>query len=254
MHMPDALARASTASTLAEIDAVFRDLAEAIGGCAWAYADIALLPDQPGEYVAACRDTIPEDFQKTYVQNKCFFIDPCIRRAYIGSNLFTWSQLAEWRMGHARGNLPDRHGASVMRLAFDHGFSDGIVIPLHGDTADIRPSCALLSVFLDSYAQDDVDPSIRAWLPVVSQAAHTRLGEIMPERLGAIRRVADLSDRERDILGWAAQGYTAEETATGLTISARTVEKHLQIAMQKLGAAHKAHAVALALSRGLISL
>lgn len=57
-----------------------------------------------------------------------------------------------------------------------------------------------------------------------------------------------------EVLRWAARGKTAEDTGEVLNISGRTVEKHLQTAMEKLGAAHKAHAVALAISRGLISL
>jgi len=254
MHMPNALARASAASNAKQIDEVFRDLAAAVGGCAWVYADLARLLDEPGEYGAACRTTIPDAFRDAYFENQCFFVDPCIPRARSSAGAFLWSHLAEWHLGHTRGRIELSNGASVMRLAFDHGFSNGLVIPLHGTTGDGRPSCALLSVYLDESHDQRLDPHVRAWLPVVAQAAHIRLGEITPEQLQTDRPAAGLSVRERDILSWAAQGCTAEDTAVGLAISARTVEKHLEVAMRKLGAAHKAHAVALAISRGLISL
>ena len=62
-----------------------------------------------------------------------------------------------------------------------------------------------------------------------------------------------LSPREREILGLLSQGLSGEEAAKQLVLSSETVRTHVRNAMSKLGAATRAHAVALALQRGEIS-
>jgi DNA-binding NarL/FixJ family response regulator len=62
-----------------------------------------------------------------------------------------------------------------------------------------------------------------------------------------------LSPRESEILGLLSQGLSGEEAAVQLYLSPETVRTHVRNAMTKLGAATRAHAVALALQRGEIS-
>jgi len=61
-----------------------------------------------------------------------------------------------------------------------------------------------------------------------------------------------LTDRERDMLAWAARGKTVSDTAEILKISDETVETHIRNAMRKLDATNKTHAVAKAIYLGLI--
>jgi DNA-binding NarL/FixJ family response regulator len=70
---------------------------------------------------------------------------------------------------------------------------------------------------------------------------------------GANGRDKTLSPREREILGLLSKGLSGEEAATQLFLSPETVRTHVRNAMTKLGAATRAHAVALALQRGEIS-
>jgi DNA-binding NarL/FixJ family response regulator len=70
---------------------------------------------------------------------------------------------------------------------------------------------------------------------------------------GGNGREKTLSPREREILGLLSQGLSGEEAATQLFLSPETVRTHVRNAMTKLGAATRAHAVALALQRGEIS-
>jgi DNA-binding CsgD family transcriptional regulator len=63
-----------------------------------------------------------------------------------------------------------------------------------------------------------------------------------------------LTQRERDVLALVAAGLTGVEIASRLSISPPTVESHVGNAMRKLGATNRAHATALALQAGLISL
>jgi DNA-binding NarL/FixJ family response regulator len=66
-------------------------------------------------------------------------------------------------------------------------------------------------------------------------------------------RVRVLSPREREIMGLLSQGLSGEEAAKQLVLSSETVRTHVRNAMSKLGAATRAHAVALALQRGEIT-
>jgi DNA-binding CsgD family transcriptional regulator len=61
-----------------------------------------------------------------------------------------------------------------------------------------------------------------------------------------------LTDRERDMLAWAARGKTVADTAGILKISEETVETHIRNAMRKLDATNKTHAVAKAIYLSLI--
>jgi DNA-binding NarL/FixJ family response regulator len=70
---------------------------------------------------------------------------------------------------------------------------------------------------------------------------------------GGNGRTKTLSPREREIMGLLSQGLSGEEAARQLYLSPETVRTHVRNAMSKLGAATRAHAVALALHRGEIA-
>ena len=65
--------------------------------------------------------------------------------------------------------------------------------------------------------------------------------------------MAQLTTREGECLTWTARGKTAWETSRILAISESAVKKHLSSAFAKLDARTGGHAVAIALSRGLIA-
>jgi PAS domain S-box-containing protein len=63
-----------------------------------------------------------------------------------------------------------------------------------------------------------------------------------------------LTPREAEVMGLVALGASTQEVAERLIISQETARTHTKNAMQKLGARNRAHAVALALSRGELTL
>jgi DNA-binding CsgD family transcriptional regulator len=69
-------------------------------------------------------------------------------------------------------------------------------------------------------------------------------------RSGPANGPVRLTRREREILALAAGGRTAREIAAHLVLSPTTVETHLRNAARRLEARNRAHAIALALSRG----
>lgn len=62
----------------------------------------------------------------------------------------------------------------------------------------------------------------------------------------------DLSIREIEVLQLAAEGLTDKEIALRLAIAPSTASNHMATIFTKLGAANRAHAVAIAAARGLV--
>lgn len=62
-----------------------------------------------------------------------------------------------------------------------------------------------------------------------------------------------LTERERDVLKYTAQGYSAPEIGEKLHISAKTVDTYKQRIHEKLGLHHRSDYVQLALKLGLLS-
>jgi PAS domain S-box-containing protein len=74
------------------------------------------------------------------------------------------------------------------------------------------------------------------------------------EQSEAPTRPVSLTRREAEVMGLVALGATTEEIADRLAITQETARSHAKNAMHKLGARSRAHAVALALSRGELTL
>ena len=62
-----------------------------------------------------------------------------------------------------------------------------------------------------------------------------------------------LTPREREVLELLAEGATGEQIADRLVLSPETVQKHVHNAKRKMGAETRAHLIALAFRRGLLS-
>jgi DNA-binding CsgD family transcriptional regulator len=63
---------------------------------------------------------------------------------------------------------------------------------------------------------------------------------------------AGITEREREVLTWAARGLSSRDTAMVLDIAKRTVDEHLQTVARKLGASNKTQSVAIAIRDRLI--
>jgi DNA-binding NarL/FixJ family response regulator len=69
----------------------------------------------------------------------------------------------------------------------------------------------------------------------------------------AAERLRGLTTREREVLTLLARGYSGEQVARELGVSAETVRAHVRNAVTKLRARTRLHAVVLALQRGEIT-
>lgn len=75
---------------------------------------------------------------------------------------------------------------------------------------------------------------------------------VLSQETAPLRRPA-LTERERECLTWAAEGKTSWEIANIIHVADRTVVFHLQNATRKMGVATRQHAVARALTLGLVA-
>ena len=71
-------------------------------------------------------------------------------------------------------------------------------------------------------------------------------------RLAAHYADEDLTRRELDVLGLIRDGHRNKQIADQLGIAETTVNFHVRNLVEKLGAHDRAHAVALAIQRGLL--
>src|SRR5213078_1893180 len=77
---------------------------------------------------------------------------------------------------------------------------------------------------------------------------------IEPTITPAIEPLAPLTEREREVLRLVGMGSTTREISGRLGISAKTVENHKHRIFSKLGVHNQAHAVSIAVRKGLIDL
>jgi DNA-binding NarL/FixJ family response regulator len=149
--------------------------------------------------------------------------------------------------------LPGMSGAALTRSLLKQDAELRIV--LYTGAADERQLLDALDAGAAGFALKSGDPQ------ELEEAIRTVAagGDYIDPRLtpllakGANGRTKTLSPREREIMGLLSQGLSGEEAAKQLYLSSETVRTHVRNAMGKLGAATRAHAVALALQRGEIS-
>jgi LuxR family quorum sensing-dependent transcriptional regulator len=128
--------------------------------------------------------------------------------------------------------------------AADFGMRQGISVPLYG-LHGYEGAVSIAGHYVNAGAE------ALAYIHLVSVFAGTQMAKISSAER---QRSPVLSDREREVMAWAAFGKTAAETASHMNLAISTVDKQIASAMRKLGSATKAQAVAIALCEQQITL
>ena len=149
--------------------------------------------------------------------------------------------------------LPGKSGAEMTRSLLSE--DPKLRIILYTGAADENQLLDALDAGAAGFALKSGDPEEleQAILTVAAGGDYLdpRLTPLLSrERNGG--RPKTLSPREREIMGLLSQGLSGEQAAQQLFLSSETVRTHVRNAMTKLGAATRAHAVALAIQRGEI--
>jgi DNA-binding NarL/FixJ family response regulator len=106
----------------------------------------------------------------------------------------------------------------------------------------------------DSAVQDLVAAveAVQAGRAYHSPQVQRELNDILRGKTLLERPLAELTDREREVLQCIAEGLSTKETAARFDISTRTVETHRANLMRKLGVHSVAQLVRIAIREGLV--
>ncbi|SDH01417.1 autoinducer binding domain-containing protein [Paraburkholderia phenazinium] len=181
------------------------------------------------------RNNYPLRWQQIYRESGYLRADPTVSRG-LGSTLpFLWP-------------APTTNGSEFWQAAWSHGLA-------HGWAQSARdPSGAIgMFTFARSHtpierAELDANESHLEWLAHFGHTAMARA--LLPSTLPEVSN--GLSEREREVLLWSAEGKTAAEIGSILGVAESTINYHVTNAVKKLRASNKIHAVAKAALLGLL--
>jgi LuxR family quorum sensing-dependent transcriptional regulator len=174
----------------------------------------------------------PQEWYQHYNATGHFRHDPCVAHCRRTADPFLWSDVS-------RKNL-EASARLVMDEATEFGLRQGICVPVH---APFSPP----TVVTVSGEIADLVPATRH---IVCLLARQALQAVSRLRSGSGESAKPmLSEREREVLRWVADGKTAWEVSRILSLSEHTVLTHQRNAKQKLDAANNVHAVVKAFLR-----
>lgn len=180
------------------------------------------------------------EWHQYYEQNRLYLVDPVVLAAFQMFQPYNWKSL-EWDRKPAR---------QLMAAAAEHGVGNqGLSMPVRGPNGEL----ALLSVSSDATDEewDAFVSSSRADLLLIGHFIHEAARRLILDRKEL--DYAHLSPREVDALSMLGLGMNRSQIAENLKISEHTLRVYIESSRQKLGASNTTHAVASALTRGLIA-
>ncbi len=183
--------------------------------------------------------TYSDAWDERYRDKNYHRIDPVILGCFQRFHAVDWKQL-NWSGKAVRAFLDD---------ALAHGVGNqGYSIPLRGPSGQfalftVNHNCddKTWQSFIATYGRD---------LILVAHFLNRKALEFAKDRQPEATR--SLSPREIDTMTLLALGYSRAQVAHSLSISEHTLRAYIESARAKLGAQNTTHAIATALSRGLI--
>ncbi|WP_324753053.1 LuxR family transcriptional regulator [Roseovarius sp. Pro17] len=231
---PDALLeRLETATDIAALQRAIEVCRDSFGVDHMGYHWISAASDNygVGTYAAA--------WIKHYIAQDYLRVDPVIQGCYQRFHPVDWKQL-DWSGKAAR---------QFLREAIEFGVgSQGYSVPIRGPNGQF-------ALFSANHSCTDADwatftKANRRPLILIAHAFHQKALEFEPQR--SPPQTQALSPREVDALTLLAVGHSRAQVAQTLNISEHTLRAYIESARFKLGASNTIHAVACAMSRGVI--
>lgn len=197
-----------------------------------------LVTDLPGQETIGWQNQIlrnhwPAGWYERYLDAGHYRVDPCVAQSRGRAAPFVWGDIF----------MPAMEAASrrVMDEAREFGLREGICIPI--TRPHLPPSVVTMAGW-----QPDVSPSGRRKAHAMARQMY-RTATRFSVANGAGDTPRQITDREREILRWMANGKSAWEISRILGISEHTVITHQRNLRHKLNAANNAHSVAEAMRR-----
>ena len=185
------------------------------------------------------RLTYSDAWVAQYRERNYLNVDPVIEEGRRAFWPFNWTML-DWSGLRRQAFAEDarRHGVGL----------SGMTVPIRGPEGQH----ALFSVSTMRSA-DEWDEQVERQMRDLHLLGHTMHNTVLRlEGVEASPASPLLSGREKNVLQLSAAGKTTAQVASSLEIAERTVRVYLDTARHKLGATNRTHAVAKALSLGLI--
>jgi DNA-binding CsgD family transcriptional regulator len=183
--------------------------------------------------------TYPLAWAEHYVRQGYLRIDPVIQGCFQRFHPVEWKRL-DWSSKAARNLMAEA-------LSFGLG-SQGFSIPLRGPAGQFA-----LFTANDTCSDEAWETFTRTHMRDLMLIAHYFNQKALDfEQGGAGTAARALSPREAEALTFLALGYSRSQAADTLSISEHTLRVYVESARFKLGAMNTTHAVARALSLGLI--
>jgi len=209
--------------------------------------------------------TVELSWVRDYLSYDFGSVDEALKLARRTNVPFAWGEVPMPKRGGRR-----KPGAlKVFEAAKDHKFNEGLVIPFTYSDHLPRPRSALCCLYWKDherwFKRHGIDLRLELHTLLLYWAerrnAIYRANVNFRSNVVGIRatraesmRAYRLSDREREMLKMAGRGKTIAQTAQELCLAKGTVDTTLKNAIRKLGAGNKTHAVAMAVTEGLIDL
>jgi len=165
---------------------------------------------------------------------------------YFHSAVLSMSNV-DWRTVQAGADQLDQAERDCMSYVSDLGVTHGYTVRIR--TGDRR--CAFVTA-IGEPRRGSWEQAVAEAGPILTLVAHYFYSDVLHRFKGGDRAYPSLSRREGDCLQLAAQGKTVEETSIILDISSETVRIYFKRINAKLNVTNRAHAVARALSLGII--
>lgn len=144
----------------------------------------------------------------------------------------SWRELAAWAALH----MPQASDAGTREIWLRHGFRAGYVVSFRDPAGRIDGIMSLSARGFDQQAVDAIWAEHGRLISVIGQVTHLRLSAMPGPTDQPDQRDPALSSRQREVLEWIAVGKTTADVAEIMGLRPATVEKHLRLARQTLGA------------------
>ena len=183
--------------------------------------------------------TYADSWREKYITENYLRIDPVVQGCYQRFHPVDWKTL-DWSAKAVR---------EFIKVSAEYGVGNqGFSVPIRGPNGQfavftVNHSCGdePWAAFIEANRRD---------LILIAHFFNQKALEFEPDRKPAQQQ--PLSPREVDAMTLLAIGYSRAQVASSLSISEHTLRVYIESARFKLGALNTTHAVAKAMSRGLI--
>lgn len=234
--MPGYFTQIDAARDIGEVLRLARDICIENKVIRMSYHVIPLFAEPTSISTAVYANGFSKEWLELYDQADFRSADPIPRRVMEHGALMTWREAMD-----AEANTEEN--LKYFEAMREHGLIHGFGLPLFGPRGR------------DAYAGVDfgipvteVEGSLVETVRAVAQSAHQRICLIL-ENMGETPK---LSEREIEVLSWAARGKSTNAIATILDLSPDTVKTYAKRIYSKLDATDRVGAVVKALRLGLV--